>query len=288
MRSVSPWAVTVFALGCSFDASGIAESSAAGPGVGSSTGGPGSSGAGPGSSGTSGEAVTTGGAGTGSVGSSGPVEPGTGGSMTTEPGTTTGPGTTTTGPEPGTTSGVVESTGPMDESTTTGAPVCPQPYTQIVRVKDASVVAPMGKFMSGMGEGVVAYSAEAEQGIVTFPFELPCAAQVAIWARVQDADDGVNNNDPDSFYPHVDNEAEAGWPYGCQTEGLPDGYHWLPVRMGEIGDPCDQFADLRPQLAAGAHTISLRNREPQSGQAVAAVARVLVTSDLAYVPKLPD
>ena len=30
MRSVSPWAVTVFALGCSFDASGIAESSAAG------------------------------------------------------------------------------------------------------------------------------------------------------------------------------------------------------------------------------------------------------------------
>lgn len=287
MRSVSPWAVTVFALGCSFDASGIAESSAAGPGPGSSTGAAGSSGALPGSS--SGEAVTTGGAGTGSVGSSGPVEPGTSGGPGTSGSTGPEPGTTTTGPEPGTsTSGVVDSTGPVDESTTTGAPVCPQPYTQIVRVKDASVVAPMGKFMSGMGEGVIAYSSEAEQGVVTFPFELPCAAQVAIWARVQDANDGVNNNDPDSFYPHVDDQAEAGWPYGCQTEGLADGYHWLPVRMGEIGEPCDQFADLRPQLAAGAHTLSLRNREPQSGMAVASVARVLVTSDLEYVPQLPD
>ena len=76
-----------------------------------------------------------------------------------------------------------------------------------------------------------------------------------------------------------------GWLYGCQTEGKSDGYHWLRVRMGVPGDPCDTFVDLTPQLAAGAHTISFRNREPQYNSAAAAVSRVLVTTDLGFVPQ---
>lgn len=263
--------------GCSFDASGIAESSAAGPGSGGSTAG--SSGGGPGSGGV----VTTGEQGSGSGGSSGGAGPETtGGPGSSGPGTTDL--TTTTDPSESSTSGPDSSSG-SDETTTTGAPSCPLPYKQIVKVADASVVAPMAKYMSGMGEGTVAYSADPEKGIVTFTIEPPCDGPVAVWARVQDADPGVHMmKDPDSFYPHVDNLPEAGWAYGCQTEGMDAGYHWLRVRMGNIGDECDTFVDLSPQLTAGAHTISLRNREGQSGMAVASIARLLVTADMNYVP----
>lgn len=261
----------VLVCGCSFDASGIAESSAAGPG-------PGGSSSGVASSSSGGGVVTTGEAESGSAGSSGgagPVTtggPGTSGG-TTEVATTTGLSESSTGSDSG-----------SDGTTTTGAPSCPQPYKQIVQVADASVVAPMGKYMSNMGEGTVAYSQESEQGIVTFTIEPPCDGPVAVWARVQDAKPGVNDNDPDSFYPHVDNLPESGWAYGCQTQGMGPGYRWLRVRTGIFGEDCETFVDLSPQLTAGAHTVSLRNREGQSGSAVASIARLLVTADLNYVP----
>ncbi len=197
--------------------------------------------------------------------------------------------TTTAASDPGTSdaSGPANTTGdPPDDST--GGPSCPQPYKQIVLVADASVLAPMEKSQSMMGEGTVAFSGEAEKGIVNFPVAPPCAGPVAVWARVQDLKEGVNDKDPDSFYTHADNEAETAWLYGCQTYDMPVGYHWLRVQSGVPGEKCNTYTDWIPQLDAGAHTISLRNREGQSGMAVAAVARLLVTSDFNYVPNGND
>lgn len=289
MRRVLPWGRLVLALvpvlGCSFDAAGIAESSAAGPGGSSSGGGvtgepePGTSGMGP----ATGVPVTEGGA-TGEESSTGAVEPVTTGGPDTGAPMTTDLSTTGEPPDPSTTG--PEDTGePPDDSTTTGMPACPMPYSQTVLAKDATLVPPMVLGMSNAEQALVAFSPTAEMGIANFAIELPCEAQVAVWARVQDLRDGINmSNDPDSLYPHVDNQPEQGWLYGCQTEGLSDGYHWLRVRMGTPGAPCNTFQDLTPQLAAGAHTISFRNREPQYGSAAAAISRVLVTSDLGFVP----
>lgn len=280
VRCLLRWGPLVLVCGCSFDASGIAESSAAGPGTSGSTASSSSSGAAPGSSGG---VVTTGEAESGSAGSSGGVGPvTTGGPGTSGPGTTDV--ATTTGLSESSTGGSESSTAGPDETTTTGAPTCPQSYKQIVKVADASVVAPMAKYMSEMGEGTIAYSQESEKGIVSFSIEPPCDGPVAVWARVQDAKPGVNDKDPDSFYPHVDDLPEEAWAYGCQTWELNAGYHWLRVRMGEIGASCDTFVDWSPPLTAGAHVVSLRNREGKSGTAVASIARLLVTADLNYVP----
>lgn len=295
MRRVLAWGPLALALGCSFDASGIAESSAAGPGgtssggsAGDPTGGPAGDPAGdPGSSGPGPGTVTTGGEGTGDGSSSGAVDPVTTGGpepMTTDLSTTTGqPDPSTSGPD--------ETTGAPDDSTTTGAPACPQFYKQIVTVEQAMVVAPMGKHDSMVEDSVVAYSGVMEAGLINFPVTPPCDGPVAVWARVLDANPGSNGQgDPDSFYPHVDNEAETGWFYGCQTGGLEDDeYYWLRVRGGMVGQQCNTYPDWTPQLSAGPHTVTLRNREGQNQQlAVAAVSRVLVTSDLNYVPNGND
>lgn len=294
MRRVLAWGPLALALGCSFDASGIAESSAAGPGGTSSSGGPGdpasdpvgdpgSSGPGPGT-----VSVTTGGEGTGEGSSSGAVDPVTTGGpepMTTDPSTTTGqPDPSTSGPD--------ETTGePPDDTTTTGAPMCPQFYKQIVTVEQAMVVAPMGKHDSMIETSVVAYSGMMEMGLINFPVTPPCDGPVAVWARVLDANPGsYGQGDPDSFYPHVDNEAETGWFYGCQSGGLEDDeYYWFRVRGGMVGQQCNTYTDWTPQLSAGPHTVTLRNREGQNQQLeVAAVSRLLVTSDLNYVPNGND
>lgn len=271
MRPVLPWGLLALALGCSFDASGITES-------GSSNGVTASGGAvdptGSGDAGSSGGETTA-------PGSSGAVEPvttsasDTGQAATTELSTTSA-SDPSTGEAPGSTGG------PPDEST--GGPSCPQPYKQIVLVADAMVIAPMEKSQSMMGEGTVAFSSKPEMGIVNFPVAPPCAGPVAVWARVQDLEEGIHDKDPDSFYTHADNDGEAAWLYGCQTFGMPVGYHWLRVRTGVPGEQCDTYTDWSPQLGAGDHVISLRNREGQSGMAVAAVARLLVTSDFNYVP----
>ena len=146
----------------------------------------------------------------------------------------------------------------------------------------------MEKSQSMVGEGTIAFSRKPEMGVVNFPVAPPCAGPVAVWARVQDLEAGINDKDPDSFYPRVDDEAETAWLYGCQTYDMPAGYHWLRVRAGVPGEKCNTFTDWSPQLGAGSHTISLRNREGQSGMAVAAVARLLVTSDFNYVPNGDD
>lgn len=287
VRRVLSAGLLMSALGCSFDASGITESSAAGPGdpgtgTGASTAGSGNVGP------SSGEPVTTGGEGTAVVSSGGVDPPTTGGPDTGEPMTTDVSMTTGT-PDPGTseTSGPPDTTGPPDDSTTTGAPACPQFYKQIVTVEQATVVAPMGKHDSMVETSVVAYSATAEQGIINFPVTPPCDGPVAVWARVLDANPGsFQMGDPDSFYPHVDNDVETGWFYGCQTQNKQDDeYYWLRVRGGVVGMQCNQYPDWSPQLTAGPHTVTLRNREGQNQQlAVAAVSRLLVTSDLNYVP----
>lgn len=284
-----PWAwILVATVACTFDASGFGEP------PGRTTGGA-----------ASGEAGTTGtGAGTGGV-----TDAGTGtsaggltGSGTQEPpvpSTTEGAlsegttgestSTTTTGPETSSTGEMMTSAAETTTSTT-GPPACDGMFVkQITLVADATVAPPMTTQVSMMGEGTVAFSGVAEQGTVTFGFEVPCTGAFAVWGRVLDHEPGVENYDPDSFYVHADDQAEAGWFFGCQTQGQPAAYQWLRVQTGAQGSPCDQQVPLTVGFTAGSHTITLRNREQQdNGGNVAVVARLLIVHDPSYTPTPPD
>jgi len=196
----------------------------------------------------------------------------------TTDGTTTGLTTDSTTTD-GTTTGVPETTGP---------PVCDAMVVkEILLVADAVITAPMEKIMSGKGEGMVALSEVAEEGTVSFSVDLPCDGTYAVWGRAQDTNPGNVNADPDSYFVRVDGGEEGGWFYGCQTNGLASGYHWL--RVTTAGMPVCGGGVWSPQLAAGSHTFTLRNREPVAfDDDVAAVARLLITNDMNYVPQLPD
>lgn len=290
MSCPRPWLAALL-LACSFDASGLGEvpSSVA---DGSSTGGSAGTGstAGPATTGTPPDPSTSTagltGTGTGDDSTStGPIDPGT----TTGTGdlTTTADASTssTTAPDDTTTT----TTGTTTTTTTTGQQPCDTFEKHIELVADAVVIPPMVTTVSQVGEGIVAYSTQAESGLVTFTFDVACPGQYAVWGRVLDAEPGVNNYDPDSFYPRLDLAPEVGWYYGCQTGGLSDGYHWLRVRAGIEGAPCQDGVPWTLDLAPGTHAITLRNREQMDGGGnVAAVARILVTRDLNYVPLQGD
>lgn len=277
-----PW-VLACALACTFDASGQGEppdaATSAASGGGTSTGEPASTGA----------AVTVT---TGESGGSGTGGETTGEAALTEAsgssGTTAAASTTTDTTAAGSTT-TDETTGPPQPETT-GPPSCDGMFVKQIRlVAEAVVTPPMVAGQSNFNEGLVAYSVYAEQGAVTFTFDVPCAGSFAVWGRVLDAEPGVNYYDPDSFYVQSDGGAEAGWFYGCQTLGLQPAYNWLRVRTGQEGAPCDQQAPLTLDLAAGTHTITLRNREQVDGQDhVAAVARLLIVNNPSYAPTLPD
>ena len=280
MPRLCPWCLAC-ALACTFDASGQGEAPAS-----MSTGGAATSDAvdatGPGATTT-----TTGGPGSGS-GTADATTWTTGEGVLTDASTST-----TTGTTDATTSSTGSTTGEPPPPDTTGPPVPPSCdgmfVKQIRLVSEAQVFPPMVAQQSQLGEGTLAFSQIAEQGTITFTFDVPCAGAFAVWGRVLDVDPGVNNYDPDSYYVHVDGAPESGWFYGCQTDQKPAGYSWLRVRTGEQGIPCDETVPLLVDLAAGVHTITLRNREQQDGDGnVAAVARLLIVNDPNYTPVAPD
>lgn len=206
------------------------------------------------------------------------TDPSTSSTSTAPDDDTTGiPDTTTTGDDTTTSSTTSSST------STTGPASCADVfYKQIVKVDDATTVAPMIKAMSQQQpeEGIVAYSEVAEQGTVSFPIDVPCDGQLYVWGRVRDAKPGTGSDDPDSFYTRVDAGPESSWFYGCQTGGENSSYRWKRVRTGVQGEPCDDNTVWPVSVTAGAHTITLRNREPKSQVGgVAVIARLLVTSD---------
>lgn len=110
-----------------------------------------------------------------------------------------------------------------------------------------------------------------------------------MWGRVLDNTPGVKlDDDPDSFWVRADDGPETGWFYGCQTIMQAAGYRWLRVTSGMLNQSCNAAQPWTLNLTAGSHTVHLRNREPVGDDNVAAIARVLVTNDLDYVPAAPD
>lgn len=205
--------------------------------------------------------------------------------------TSTGPDDTTG--EPDTTGDDTTTSSTSSTTSTTGPVSCADmPYKQIIKVADATTVAPMVKAMSQQQvEGMVAYSEVAEQGTVSFTIDVPCDGQLAVWGRVRDFKPGISQNgdDPDSFYPRIDDGPESSWFYGCQTGGETSAYRWKRVRSGVQGQPCDNNTVWLVSVTAGTHTITLRNRESKSQNGgVAVIARLLVTSDLDAMPAPGD
>lgn len=226
--------------------------------------------------------TTTGGSssgGTGTGSSSGGTT--TGGSSSGGTGTGSSSGGTTTG---GSSSGGT-GTGSSSGGTTTGGVCDPGEFVkEIELVENAVVEEPMQTAESTLGEGVFAFSEVEEQGTVTFSVHVPCEDEYVVWGRVGDINDGVNQNDPDSFYVSVDGGAEITWFYGCQTSGNNEVWSWEQVKDNELGAQCDDAVDLVVTLDTGVHTVRMRNREPANNDAFAAIARILVTNDQGYVP----
>ena len=112
---------------------------------------------------------------------------------------------------------------------------------------------------------------EGGEGHVAFEFEVERAGEYVVWARVIGKDDNDN-----SFYVSMGDGPERRWDV-LDDEGGGDveDWTWLPVAArGESG------VALRYRLGAGAHTLRVRNREDGTR-----LDRVLVTSDLDYVPQ---
>lgn len=192
-----------------------------------------------------------------------------------------GEATMTTGPTSGSTS--TGSTGPGE---TTGGGC--EPVKIVALVADADVQAPMKAENSDSGEGVIAGSAFAEEGVIKFKIDIPCADDYAVWGRVYDATPGSTPvNDPDSFYVSGVGDGEGVWNYGCQTLMAVDKWGWLRVHKGDAAG-CSNMPEWTPALGAVTDEIKLRNREAQSGSDKAFIARLLITNDLEYTPTGDD
>jgi hypothetical protein len=184
------------------------------------------------------------------------------------------------------------STDPTDDGDeTTGPPVdpceSPAPVTFQIDVTQALLAAPMQLGVDA-SEGPYAYSETADQGRASFELQVPCQAEFRVWARVYDPGVGANSLDPgpDSFFVSIDGESTTAWWYGCQmTDAAAFGgaWSWEPV---EDNAYCIFASEFRRTLSPGTHLLHLTNREAgdHSMNSVAAVTRVVVTSDPAYVP----
>lgn len=107
-----------------------------------------------------------------------------------------------------------------------------------------------------------------------------------MWGVVWDQKPGALFDDADSFFVSVDDEnPEWLWVYGCNTEGTDSGWTYQPVTDNPVQMGCAPVL-LSWNLSAGDHTLRLRNRENSDFNGAAAIARVLITSDVNAVPTL--
>jgi hypothetical protein len=141
-----------------------------------------------------------------------------------------------------------------------------------------------------MSQGIYAWSPDADEGTVTFSFDVPCEGTYYVWGVVWDNNPGAHSYDPDSFYGSMDMGKESQWIYGCQTWQFNEPtWSWQRVRHDpDASNGCDDNQDVSYMLTAGPHTYTLRNREGATMSGLAAVARILVTNDAQLVPDLQN
>ncbi len=202
------------------------------------------------------------------------------GSMDAESGDTTSSRDTTSG-------SAGDADGSGSEGPNTDPCADPAPFTVEINATHALLEPPMQSGTS-MTEGAYVYSEASNSGRASFQFQLPCAAEVRAWARVYDPGVGasaVGFGDPDSYLVAFDGDEPKEWWYGCQTiDAGPYAGAWAWANM--IDNPWCVESDFRRTLSSGTHLLHLTNREPgdQSSGYVAAVARVVITTDPAYSP----
>jgi hypothetical protein len=99
--------------------------------------------------------------------------------------------------------------------------------------------------------------------------------------------DGLTATDPDSYFVAFDGEGDTQWLYGCDTfdDALYGGV-WAWVPLTDHPSCLADSSDFRRTLSPGTHLLHLTNREAgnHASANVAAVARVVVTSDPAFAP----
>jgi hypothetical protein len=249
------------ASACGFDTSGLGTATGAGVGPGSPTS------------------------------SSGELETSTGGSTGQAEADAEADGTSSLGEGPGDPSSSGADEGGDDTTTGPAIDPCanPAPVTFEIEAMQAMLFGPMQLGVSP-SEGTYAYSEDANQGQASFEFSVPCQAEFRAWARVYDPGvgaDGWSAADPDSYFVAFDGDDDSQWLYGCDTfDDALYGAVWAWVPLTARQSCLLDSDDFRRTLSPGTHLLHLTNREAgdHAMANVAAVARVVVTSDPAFVP----
>jgi hypothetical protein len=135
-------------------------------------------------------------------------------------------------------------------------------------------------------QGTYGYSTEADEGYVDFTVDIPCATDYAIWGVAWEESPGGQGGDADSYWVSADGGDDAKWHYGCAND---TNQNWTYSRFSDMpGNQCENIA-IDYALSVGEHTIRVRNREGAGNQnEAAAIARILVTNDLNYVPDIDN
>lgn len=216
-------------------------------------------------------------------GTSSGAEGSTGAVAEADSGTTSVAGSSSS--DEGSTSGTSDasetSAGVMSDGSSSGEP-CGLELPMLLWAEDATVTAPMqlavAEYLPDMPMMARSYAAEA--GTVTFEVVLSCPAELTVFGLVWDFTEGAEPQNADSYYVTVDGLPipEPVWAYGCETVGLgSESWSWQTLTewtgIGCASNPYDIV------LGAGAHEITLRNREEGGGINAAAIAAIVVTDD---------
>lgn len=156
----------------------------------------------------------------------------------------------------------------------------------ILWAEEAEVVAPMELEVAPLlpDMPMLARSYAGSAGTITFAFDLSCPAAIEIHALVRDPIAGAGaSDDPDSYFVTVDDGDEEVWTYGCGTEGVGD-QTWLWQRVSISTEAACDTTPLSLELAAGAHEVTLRNRESGGGTEYAAIVALIVSDDPRFDP----
>lgn len=182
----------------------------------------------------------------------------------------------------GSTSDSSEETGPMDmEFDVPPVPgECPTLVTIERDVIDATIAAPMSlRTIDGV---TVAGSLVSNSGSVTFDFPIDCSGFYRVFGYVYDDVAGGSCCDPDSFFVQAPGGVDTLWSYGCDT--ITDGFSWVEMTASDGARFCSQNFPLAIELQSGVHSITFTNREAGDINAFAAIASVIITNDLDFVP----